>query len=333
MFNKILKIFRKETKVAFRDGMMIIILVMPIMLAFGIKLFTPSITDASIKIALLETDSTEHINYLERYVQVELFDDVESLEKRVNKNDDIIGYLQTSNGYQIIIEGNEIEGIIDYAKLLNVYYANGASTLTSNTEILSLQNDDSPLVAVLTNMLILMIIMLAGMVISLSIVEEKKDKTISAINVSPVTQTSFIIGKVLLGGISSLFSIIVSLLILGFQDINWIMIILVGISSMFLTFIIGFLQGLISNDVIEAASGVKLIMIPMAGSIAGYLLLSAKWQWTMYWSPFYWTYKANDLILTQKGDWGTILLSVAAVIALTFIVYLVAYPKIRKGLS
>lgn len=333
MIKKIFRIFSKETKVALRDGMMIIILVMPVLLAFGIKLFTPSITDASIKIALLETDTIEHIDYLEQYVQVELFKDLEALEKRINKNDDIIGYLKTQNGYQIVIEGNEIEGLIDYAKLLNVYYANGASEATSTAEILSLQKEDSPLVAVLTNMLILMIVMLAGMVISLSIVEEKKDKTISAINVSPVSQTSFIIGKVLLGGISSLVSIILSLLILGYADINWLMLILVGVSSMFLTFIIGFLQGLISEDVIEAASGVKLVMIPMAGSIAGYMLLSSKWQWTMYWSPFYWTYKANDLILAQTGDWKTILLSVAAVIVLTALVYLITFPKIRKGLS
>lgn len=71
----------------------------------------------------------------------------------------------------------------------------------------------------------------------------------------------------------------------------------------------------------------------MAGSIVGYMLLPSAWQWTMYWSPFYWSYKANDLILTNSGDWKTILLSTGIVIFITLLIYVVTMPKIRKGLS
>lgn len=255
------------------------------------------------------------------------------MERRVKKNDDIIGYIPTDDGYKIILEGNEPEEIITYAKLLNVYYSHNATTDTSVAEIYSFQKEDSPLKAPLTNMLIMMIIMLAGMIISLAIVEEKTDNTISAINVTPVTPTEFIIGKTMLGATSAMLGIIASLLILGYYNINWFLVILVAISSMFISFIIGFLQGLASNDVIEAAGGVKLVVIPMAGSIVGYMLLPSAWQWTMYWSPFYWSYKANDLILTNSGDWKTILLSTGIVIFITLLIYVVTMPKIRKGLS
>lgn len=313
--------------------MILIILIVPVLLAFGILFFIPGISDTSIKVALLESDTVEHIEYLEKYVQVEQFSSVEKIKKRVNRNDDIIGFIPSEGGYQIILEGNESEGISDYAKLLNVYYAHGASEDTSTAEILTFQKDTLPLKTQLANMLILMIVMLSGMIISLIIVEEKKDNTISAMNVTPVSQTGFIIGKCLLGGFSAMISIIASLLILGYYNINWLMIILVGLSSMLLSFIIGFLQGLASDDVIEAAGGVKLILIPMAGSIVGYMLLASKWQWTMYWSPFYWAYKANDLILSNSGDWGTILLSIGVVILITGLIYVATIPKIRKGLS
>lgn len=241
MLKKIVKIFRKEIKVGLRDGIILIILIMPLIMAFGIKILAPGITDLAIKVAILENDTQEHFDYLNKYVQVEQFSSIDELERRVKKNDDIIGYIPTDDGYKIILEGNEPEEIITYAKLLNVYYSHNATTDTSVAEIYSFQKEDSPLKAPLTNMLIMMIIMLAGMIISLAIVEEKTDNTISAINVTPVTPTEFIIGKTMLGGTSAMLGIIASLLILGYYNINWFLVILVAISSMFISFIIGFL--------------------------------------------------------------------------------------------
>jgi len=190
-----------------------------------------------------------------------------------------------------------------------------------------------PLKTKLTNMLISLTVMLAGMLIAISIVTEKTENTINAINVAPVSQTGFVVGKSMTGALVAMASIIVCVLITGYYDINWLMIVLVGFTTLLLSFIIGFLQGLSSDDIIEAASNVKMIFLPITGSILGYELLSDKWQWTMYWSPFYWAYKANDMILSKTADWGTILLCAGMVLVLTLAVYFIALPKIRKGLS
>ena len=128
-------------------------------------------------------------------------------------------------------------------------------------------------------------------------------------------------------------SIIISLFITGYYDINWIMIILVGLTSLLLAFIVGFVQGLASDDVIEAATNVKMIMIPIIGSIAGYELLSDKWQWTMFWSPFYWAYRANMMILSKTADWPSVLLCTAMVLVLSLAVFFLSKTKIREGLS
>ncbi len=39
---------------------------------------------------------------------------------------------------------------------------------------------------------------------------------------------------------------------------------------------------------VEAAGSVKLMSLPLAGSIVGYELLAEKWHPFLYWSPFYW---------------------------------------------
>ncbi len=333
MTKKIIRIFRKDIKIATRDSMLLYIIIIPIILAVGLLLFAPGITDSSLKFALLKEDTTEHINYMKNYAQVELFDSMEELERRVSKRDDVVGLAPLGESYEIILEGNEAEYLLEASKMFNSFYKLGATKENTTAQILSFEKTVPPIKTKLVNMLILMVIMLAGMIISLGIVEEKKDNTINAINVSPVSQNIFIIGKSLLGGSVALLSIILSLLITGYYNINWLMIILVGLTSMILSFVVGFIQGISSEDVIEAAAGVKMIMLPIAGSIAGYELLADKWQWTMYWSPFYWAYKANDLILSNKADWGTILICLFAVIGLSMIVYGISIPKIRKGLS
>ncbi len=329
----ILKIFFRDLKTARRDSMAFIIIVMPILLAFVINIFASGLNDTTVNLVLLEDDSSTHIAYMENFAKVELVTNREKAVDRVEKRDDIAAMVQKGDGYEIILQGNESEAVETYVTSLNSLYALGATVDESSATMYSFGHTVSPIQPMLVNMLISMIIMLAGMLIAISIVGEKADNTINAVNVTPVSQTQFVLGKSLTGGFIALLSIVAILFITGYYSINWLMIILVGISSMALALIVGFLQGLASEDVIEAAANVKMIMIPVAGSIAGYELLADKWQWTMYWSPFYWAYKGNQLVLNNTADWPTILLCTGMVLALTLVVYLVAKPKIRAKLS
>jgi hypothetical protein len=309
------------------------IIVAPLLLAFGITLFAPGLNDTSVKLAMLKTDDGEHIEYMERFAKVELFGSMDEMERRVAKRDDAAAIVPNGNSYEIILEGNESEMVEDYVVLLNALYELGSTEEETTAQLVSFGRTVPPLKTKLVVMLISVTIMLAGMLIAISIVEEKATNTINAINVTPISQTAFVIGKSLLGGVAAMLGIIGAVLITGFYDINWFMIILVGLTSMILSLVVGFLQGLSSGDIMEAAGSVKLMILPIAGSIAVYEFASDKWQWTMYWSPFYWAYKANTIILSKTADWGTVLLCTAMVIGLSLIVYLVALPKIRKGLS
>ncbi|NLC32084.1 MAG: ABC transporter permease [Clostridiales bacterium] len=329
----ILKIFMRDLKTARRDSMALIIIIMPIVLAIGITLFTPGLADTTVNLALLKNDDPAHIQYMENFAKVELFDTRQDAIARVQKRDDVAAVIRKDKSYEIILQGNEPNMVENYAASLSALYETGQTIEASNVTLYSFGQSTSPIKTMLVNMLISMTIMLAGMLIAISIVGEKADNTINAVNVTPVSQTEFVLGKTLLGGFIALVSIIIALLITGYDDINWLMILLVGVSSMALSLIIGFLMGLMSDDVIEAATNVKMIMLPVAGSILGYELLAANWQWTMYWSPFYWAYKANQLVLSKTADWPSVLLSTGMVLLLTLLVYFAAKPKIRKGLS
>jgi ABC-type multidrug transport system permease subunit len=333
MIKKLFIIFKKDFLSSRRDVMATYMMVIPLILAVGITLFAPGLNDTTVKLAMLKSDDIRHIEYMEQFSKVELFDSVDELERRVEKRDDIVAIAPEDNGYEIILQGNESEIVEEYAVLLNTLYELGSTKEETTAQLISFGRTVPPLKTMLVVMLISITIMLAGMLIAISIVEEKAENTISAINVTPVSQTAFVVGKSLFGGTVAMLGIIGAVLITGYYDINWFMIVLVGLTSMILSLVVGLLQGLYSGDVMEAASNVKMIFLPIAGSIAGYEFLADKWQWTMYWSPFYWAYKANISILSKTADWGTVLLSTAMVIGLSLIVYLVSLPKIRKGLS
>ena len=333
MIKKIFAIFKRDLLSSRRDAMATYIMVVPLVLAVGITLFAPGLNDTTVKLAMLKSDDIAHIEYMEQFSKVELFSSMDELERRVEKRDDIAAIAPTDNSYEIILQGNESEIVEEYAVQLNTLYELGATKEETTAQLISFGRTVPPLKAKLVNMLIAMTVMLAGMLIAMGIVEEKAENTINAINVTPISQTGFVIGKSLLGGAAALLGIIGAVLITGFYDINWFMIVLVGLTSMILSLVVGFLQGLSSEDIMEAAGSVKLLFLPIAGSIAVYELVADKWQWTMYWSPFYWAYKANTMILSKTADWGTVLLSTAMVIGLSLIVYLVSIPKIRKGLS
>ncbi|MEX1375931.1 MAG: ABC transporter permease [Eubacteriales bacterium] len=333
MFKKILRIMQKDLKSSSRDFMAAYIMIAPILIAIAIAIFTPGLNDTTVNLAMLESDDAEHIEYMEQFAKVELFESVEDMEARVEKRDDIAALVPKGDGYEIVIQGNEPDVVEEFAVMLNAFYDMGATKEETTAQLMSFGHTVPPLKTMFVNMMISMTVMLAGMLIAISIVEEKADNTINAVNVTPLTQTGFVIGKSLYGGITALVGIVIGLFITGYGDINWLMIILVGLSSMILSLVVGFIQGLTSEDLMEAASNVKMLFLPIAGSIAGYELLADKWQWTMYWSPFYWAYKANLLILSKTADWGTVLICTAMVIVLSLGVYFLALPKLRKGLS
>ncbi len=203
----------------------------------------------------------------------------------------------------------------------------------ARSEIIEFGRTVPPLKKMLVNVLLLLISMLAGMLIAMNILEEKVDNTVSAINVTPTSRRAFILGKGLTGMFVAIFSSIAVLLITGFYTVNLGQAALVVFSSTILSLLIGFIQGLNSDDFMEAAGSVKLLFIPMAGSIAGYEFVTGNWQIFFYWSPFFWAYKANDMILSKSGTWPQLILYIGIILVICGAAYALLAPRIVKGLE
>lgn len=333
MFKRIWTIFSRDLKVNTKDFLSLYIILVPIIFAVLINIFAPGINDTTVNLALLEDENKDQIDYLNQFANIELFKDEEEVKTRVEKRDNIVGILPDGDKYYILTQGNEPESVIEYAKLLNSFYELDIRPEDTNAEIIEYGRTTPPLKKTLVNTAILFISILGGMLIALNIVEEKVDNTISAINLTPTSRNAYIAGKSMMGILLAVLGSLALIYITGFSGINLMQIILVILVSSIISVLIGFIQGLTNEDIMNAAGSIKLLFIPLIAGVLAIELLSDKWQKFFYWNPFYWAYKGNDAVLSQTGTWGEVLMYSLFVFLISSLVFVLLAPKIRKGLE
>lgn len=334
MIKKILYIFQRDLKTSVRNFITLYILVVPIIFAIMINVFSPGINDTTVEIVLLEEENQVQSEYFENFATVEFLDSIEGIEGRVRKRDNIVGVIPDENNeYIILSQGNEPDYIIDYVKNLITFDHYDIGMEDSIAEIVDYGRDIPPLKKTMVNTAIIFTSILGGMIIALNIVEEKTDNTISAIHLSPVSRTAFIAGKSMIGIVVPIVGTYLLLLITGFRNINYFYVLLMVATSCIISVLIGFIEGINNDDVMNAAGNMKLLFMPLFGSIAAQELLADKWQILFYWIPFYWTYKGNDLILSNSGSGLEIIKYSGIVLGISMVVFMMLAPRIRKGLE
>jgi len=333
MFRKIGTIFLRDVAVNARDAVALMILLFPLVFAVGINLIIPGIYDTTVNIAMVRDTDESRAAFFAQFANVEQLADEQAVEARVTQRDSVLGIVRDGSGTVILTQGNETASQVDYAKLINVLFDANVQLSEARAELVEFGRTVPPIKKTMVNALLLFITIFAGMLIALNILEEKTDHTVRAINVSPTSRTAFMLGKSLSGMLFAVLSSVACLLITGFSGIDIGQAVLVIVMGTLISLLVGFVQGLSSSDIMEAAGSVKLMFLPMIGSVVGYELLSAKWQVALYWSPFYWAYRANDLILSGRGTWPALLLYAGIILAICIIVYAALAPRIRKGLQ
>jgi len=327
-------IFKRDLKVSVRNFITLYIIVVPILFAVIINVFSPGINDTTVEIVLLEGENREQEEFFEQFANIELLESIENIEERVKKRDNIIAVLPRKNDeYFILTQGNEPDYVVDYVKNLVSFDHYDIGIEDSQAEIIDYGRDIPPLKKLMVNVAVMFTSILGGMIIALNIVEEKTENTVSAINVSPVSRIGFIAGKSMIGVFIPVVGAFLMLFITGFRDINYLHVLLMITTSCIISILIGFIEGINNDDVMNAAGNMKLLFLPLFGSVAGAELLADKWQPLFYWIPFYWTYKGNDLVLSDSGTFLDIIKYSGIVLGISIIVFIVLAPKIRKGLE
>ena len=332
MFKKIFAITGRDLKSGMRDSMVLYALLFPVILAVILRFFIPAASSVSINFAVVEGTKSELTEFLKDYGNVEILKDEKALEERILQNDDIIG-ISDKDGYSIIAQGNEAEGIVEMGEGLLLIYENPEMDLPVEVSFDDIGWNISPLSLYGATLLIVMFSFIAGIVIAFNVVEDKQYSTLNAINVSPITKFQYVTGKSILGFIIPLIQMYVVLLILDVFYVNKLMMTVIVLVSSLIGVILGFLNGVINKDTLSAVSSMKASAFPMLLGLLGGMLLNEKWHPLLYWNPYYWSYISIDKIIRTEATWTDVLISSFAIILITAIVFVFIRKRIMKGLN
>ena len=328
---KIWALYKKDMLLGFRDFFFIYFIIAPFLLVFLLKLFIPSASTAGFQFALLDSEQPAIIQEFSSYGEIELFPTIDEMNKRISSIDDIVGIHYNGTQYVIIEEGNEKNELAHIAQLIMGNYLNKEKTIFGfNTD--SINAKLSPVATIGTVSIVILAILLCGMLIGLSMIEEKQSKTLSHIYVTPMSKLSFVIGKSLLCLITAPIVVLGILLFMGMLKVNILIILIITLISCITGIIMGFIIGIISPNQIAGVANMKASFMIITISIVGAILLK-KLQWLLYWSPFYWTYKAFYGIVTSTITWSDVGTYSLWIIGLSALVFLALSKKIIKGID
>lgn len=333
MIRKIMALFTRDLKVSLHDFIALYIIIFPVLFALVINWVAPGINDTTVNLAVLEGEGSERVAYLEDYAKIEYFDSIEAIERRVMKRDNIVGVKWDGDEAVLILQGNEPDGVADMAKTMLVFEYFGVSVEDTAGTITSLDRTIPPMKLMMVNIGIIFSSVLGGMLIALNIVEEKVDHTISAMHLTTLSRGMYIAGKSVIGIFVPVVGSVLLLIITGFGGVNYGQVLVILFTSSLISILVGFIEGLNNDDVINAAGNIKILFLPLFGAIAGYEVLADKWQKFFYWIPFYWTYRSNNLVLSKTGEWTQILMYSGFVVLISLVVFIVGIPKVKKGLQ
>ena len=323
----------RDIKSGIRDSMIIYILIAPILIAFILRAFIPAAGSNVINVVVVEGTDSAFVEMLKDHGRVEILSDREDIVRRVEATDDIFGLVTVGDQIEIIAGGNEMSGSLDLVRSVIGSWQNPDLEAPADVVISDMDWQLSPLGQFGSNFLVVFMSVFGGIVVMLNLVEEKQYNTLTAVNVSPVRRWEYVAGKSIPGIILPVFHSFITLLILGFTDINYWQVAAVAFSIALISLIIGFGIGVYQSEPIGAVSSMKITFLPIIGSIFGGIFLAEKWHPLLYWSPFYWAFRSVDKIILKQASWSEIWSNNGIILLITILVFLLMQKRIRRGMS
>jgi ABC-2 type transport system permease protein len=333
MVKKILNVTGMDLKVGLRDAIVLYIIVIPFALAFILRALTASVGGITVNVAVDNTVPSEMVSYLGDYAGVEVHDSYDRMINRVGQTDDVFGLSLTEDGYRVYQQGNETRGTVDILDFVVTSFENRDLEMPVAVRISDVGWTLSPMKQFGGSLLIIFMSVLGGMIILISLVEEKSTNTLAAMNVSPMKRSEYVIAKGLPGFLFPVIHAIGILAILNFGRLDYLMVLVVVISIAVISVLVGFMIGVTNDNVIGAIASLKMLFVPVLASVFGGIFLSAKWQPLLYWSPFYWAFKSMDAIILQEATWGLIGLNTLIILVITGAVFALLNKRIQQGLN
>jgi len=308
--NRILSIIKKDYTLALRDSIALYIIIGPLLLAFAVRLFLPSVEDVKFNMAAEQSISSQTIEALSQYGEVEIFDSKDDVIHRVNMTDAIPGLVLEEGQIRVIFEGNEPQATIQtYTTLLEkVLLDNSDYALSSLSDDL----DKPMLYGLMSTIIIMTALFLGGTVSGFNMVAEKDTKVIRSMAVTPLKMHTYLFSRGIVAIVTSLIIGLLSAIILSGITVNYFNLTLVLLASSPLIVIITLMIGRLADNQINSIAAIKIIMpvyltLPLAS-----LFIPQSLQVILYPLPNYWAFISLQSVFNAAEITGSFYMGLLA---------------------
>ncbi len=331
MIKRIFNFIAKEFASAMRNNMIVYILLFPVIIAVGMRLFLPSLQNMKLTVAVEKAVDDTVIEGLKQYANVEIYHTAQQVEKRVEKSDDVAGFIKSGESHTILLEGNEGEE----AELI-------ASTLLSlilskepkaTFEHVSLGKSGSVLREYVASLLLLMAVLIGGFIVGLNIVDEKESKAIRALSVTPLRLYELMLAHGGMCLISSVVIGIVSTFIIMGAESNYGRVVTAMMTTAGIGLFLGYLIGGFADNLISAVAVIKSLMLAFLGIPIASVYVPTDFQWIFYIFPHYWGFQAYLNIFSKSLAHVDFAVANGATLLSSCIALVLCVPMLNKRLK
>lgn len=319
---RIINFILKDITVARRDNIILYMLIAPLLIAFIMRLFIPSLESSTVAFAVDVSQGTEFAEKLKGYGKVYVMQDDAATRERVGKTDDVIGITATEGKYTVILEGNENDEIKEAAYVVLADITRGQRI--AQYSINNTGGGKSLIKEYSAILIILMSVLIAGMSAGFNIIDEKESGAVRAISVTPLRMWQYLAARSIIITVFALILSLLSTLILLGTRVN---LLYTAVGTLFcsgIAILLGILIGGFAENQIKGIAMVKVIAFPFTIIPVASIFIPQKWQALLYIFPNYWMFRIFFNIFVKvdiSGFWlsAVITLAISAVFLLLLI--------------
>jgi ABC-2 type transport system permease protein len=330
MYKRIYSLFRQDLVNTLRDNLLLYILFAPLLLAFGAKMFLPSLDQSSLVFAVQAGIDPKTINRLEKIGSVQVYPDAEAVKARVLRSDDVPGLVINSQSPVLVLEGNESESPEVFSMLVGS--ALSGEEAASFTWI---QNEGSRslLLEYSTIIFILIGILLGALVMAFNIIEDKETRAIKALGVSPLSMVELTLSRGLFALVISLFLVFCMTAILIGTQVNYGLLMIAFLFSITLPILISYLIGGLADSQLKAGAILKFFMLVYLTLPIITIFIPRQWHVFFYILPNYWMWQTfESVIIGPTGGFGLWISGTVTLIS-SLVLVILLLPVLRRQLK
>jgi ABC-type Na+ efflux pump permease subunit len=204
---------------------------------------------------------------------------------------------------------------------------------TAEYKHISLERNSSAAREIAGSLLLLAVILVAGYMTGMNIVEEKESKAIRALSVSPLSLKEYLLSHIIICLIMSTALALVSSLILYGTRTEFAKIVISVTASTGVAIIVGYLIGGLSDNLISAIAVLKVLMLALLGIPVGSLFVPQQFQWVFYIFPHYWAFQSYLDIFKAGNHFVSFNISCPAALGTSLVFLLPLVPVMKKRLK